>query len=105
MPCVPIGLWHKLQSRKQVDRIAERFPADRDVIGVNLLAIVAYQSLRYGAWHSGLVQKRCRRPAEAVKRKRVNLSPAAVSYSSAAMAPTGWFSPQTSLNQEVAERY
>ena len=31
-------------------RVTQRFPADRDVIGVNLLAIVAYQGLGYAAW-------------------------------------------------------
>jgi hypothetical protein len=38
-----------------VDRITQRFPADRDIIGVNLLATMTDQSLRYGAWDSGLV--------------------------------------------------
>jgi hypothetical protein len=69
-----------------VDRITKRFPSDRDVIGVNLLAIMADQSLRYGAWHSRVVQKRCRCSAQAVKRKRIDLSPAAVAHSAAAVA-------------------
>ena len=46
----------------------KRLPADRDVIGVNLLAIVADQGLRYGAWHSRLVQQCCRCPAQTVER-------------------------------------
>ena len=41
--------------RKQVDCVTQGFPADRDVIGMDLLAIVAYQGLRYGARHSCLV--------------------------------------------------
>ena len=48
-------------------RVTQRFPADRDVIGVNFLTIVAYQGLGYYAWHSRLVQKRCRRPAQTVE--------------------------------------
>ena len=64
-----------------MDRITKRFSANRDVIGVYLLAIVAYQGLGYGAWHSRLVQQRCRCPAQAMKRERVDLSPTAVSYS------------------------
>src|SRR5262245_22856295 len=34
---------------KQADRVTQRFLADRDVIGMDLLAIVAYQGLRHGA--------------------------------------------------------
>jgi hypothetical protein len=38
-------------------RVTQRFPADRDVIGVYFLAIVAYQGLGYGAGYPGLMQK------------------------------------------------
>jgi len=61
-------------NRRRIDRITKRFPVDREVIGVNLLAMVAYQGLRHGAWHSCLVKKRCRRPAQAVKRERIDFS-------------------------------
>ena len=87
-----------------MDRVTQRFPSDRDIIGVNFLAIVSYQSLRYGAWHSRLVQQCCRRPAQAMKRQLVDSPPSAVSYPAAAVAHGRWVRPQTGLYEEVAER-
>jgi hypothetical protein len=63
------------ESRKHVGRLAQCLPADRDVIGVNFLAIVAYQ--RPGLRCLALLLR-----AEALSR-------AAVSYSAAAVAHKG----------------
>ena len=57
------------------DRVAQRFPPDRDVVGVNFDAIMADQSLSHGARHSRLVLKRCRCSPQAVKRKRIDREP------------------------------
>ena len=91
--------------RKLIDCGPERLSADCDVIGVNLLAIVADQSLRYGAWHSSLVQKRCRRPAQTMERQGIDSPSSAMSDTTIAMVPGRRIGSQTSLNQEVAERY
>ena len=86
-----------------MDRTTKRFPTDRDVIGVNFLAIVADQGLGYGAWHSGLVEKCCGRPAQAVKGERIDFPSDAASYSTAAMAHSGRPGSQSSLYKEITE--
>ena len=47
--------------------------------------------------------ERCRRPAQAVKRKRVDLLPAAVSYSPAAVAHGCGSGFQTSLYKQITD--